>query len=93
MSIKLPEIIKMIRAQFLIGIVFPLVVGTLTAMSISGSFHVPGFFLVMLMGIGLHLATDVYNDIYDTKQGADTKETNDVIRIVAAQGFSWKNHF
>jgi len=73
MSIKLPEIYKMIRAQFLIGIVFPLVVGTLTAMSISGSFHVPGFLLVMLMGLGLHLATDVYNDIYDTKQGADTK--------------------
>ena len=73
MSINLPEIIKMIRAQFLIGIVFPLVVGTLTAMSISGSFHVPGFLLVMLMGLGLHLATDVYNDIYDTKQGADTK--------------------
>ncbi|HUS99044.1 MAG TPA: prenyltransferase, partial [Candidatus Thermoplasmatota archaeon] len=73
MSIKVPEIFKMIRAQFLIGIVFPLIVGTLTAISISGSFHVPGFFLVMLMGLGLHLATDVYNDIYDTKQGADTK--------------------
>ncbi len=27
----------------------------------------------MIMGLGLHLATDVYNDIYDTKQGADTK--------------------
>lgn len=62
----------MIRVQFLIGIVFPLLVGTLTAISISGSFQVPGFFLVMLMGLGLHLATDVYNDIYDTKQGADT---------------------
>jgi len=73
MSIKPHEIFKMIRAQFLIGIVFPLVVGTLTVMSITGSFHVPGFLLVMLMGLGLHLATDVYNDIYDTKQGADTK--------------------
>jgi 1,4-dihydroxy-2-naphthoate octaprenyltransferase len=72
MSIKVPENFKMIRAQFLIGIVFPLIVGTLTAISISGSFQVPGFFLVMLMGLGLHLATDVYNDIYDTKQGADT---------------------
>jgi 1,4-dihydroxy-2-naphthoate octaprenyltransferase len=71
MSIKVPENFKMIRAQFLIGIVFPLIVGTLTAISISGSFQVPGFFLVMLMGLGLHLATDVYNDIYDTKQGAD----------------------
>jgi 1,4-dihydroxy-2-naphthoate octaprenyltransferase len=72
MIIKLPQSLKMIRVQFLIGIVFPLLVGTLTAISISGSFQVPGFFLVMLMGLGLHLATDVYNDIYDTKQGADT---------------------
>ncbi|MBE3120874.1 MAG: prenyltransferase [Thermoplasmata archaeon] len=64
----------MIRAQFLIGIVFPLLVGTLTAISISGTFRLSGFILVMLMGLGLHLATDVYNDIYDTKQGADKKE-------------------
>jgi 1,4-dihydroxy-2-naphthoate octaprenyltransferase len=73
MDIKLLEIFKLLRAQFLVGIVFPLIVGTLTAFSISGSFHFPGFILVMLMGLGLHLATDVYNDIYDTKQGADTK--------------------
>jgi 1,4-dihydroxy-2-naphthoate octaprenyltransferase len=73
MNVKPLEIIKMLRVQFLIGIVFPLIVGTLTAFSISGSFRIPGFFLVMLMGLGLHLATDVYNDIYDTKQGADIK--------------------
>jgi 1,4-dihydroxy-2-naphthoate octaprenyltransferase len=73
MNVKVPEIFKMLRVQFLIGIVFPMIVGTLTAMSISGSFHIPGFFLVIIMGLGLHLATDVYNDIYDTKQGADTK--------------------
>ena len=73
MNVKPLEILKMLRAQFLIGIVFPLIVGTLTAFSISGSFRAPGFFLVMIMGLGLHLATDVYNDIYDTKQGADIK--------------------
>ncbi len=73
MNVKPLEILKMLRAQFLVGIVFPLIVGTLTAFSISGSFHAPGFFLVLIMGLGLHLATDVYNDIYDTKQGADIK--------------------
>jgi 1,4-dihydroxy-2-naphthoate octaprenyltransferase len=73
MNVKVSEIFKMLRAQFLIGIVIPLVVGTLIAMSISGSFHLLGFFLVIIMGLGLHLATDVYNDIYDTKQGADIK--------------------
>lgn len=73
MNVKPLEILKMLRVQFLIGIVFPLIVGTLTAFSISGFFRVPGFFLAMFMGFGLHLATDVYNDIYDTKQGADIK--------------------
>ena len=68
-----PNIFQMIRAQFLIGIVIPLSVGTLTAISISGSFHLPGFLLVMIIGLGLHIATDVYNDIYDTKQDADKK--------------------
>ena len=73
MNVKPLEILKMLRAQFLIGIVFPLIVGTLTAFSISGFFRASGFFFVMIMGLGLHLATDVYNDIYDTKQGADIK--------------------
>ncbi len=75
MDEKDPNIFQMIRAQFLIGIVIPLVIGTLTAVFISGSFHPLGFFLVMIVGLGLHMATDVYNDIYDTKQGADQKET------------------
>jgi 1,4-dihydroxy-2-naphthoate polyprenyltransferase len=63
----------MIRAQFLIGIIIPLSIGTITAISISDSFNLLGFLLVMILGLGLHIATDVYNDIYDTKQGADTK--------------------
>ena len=70
-----PDILQMIRAQFLIGIVIPLAIGTLTAVFVSGSFHIPGFLLVMIIGLGLHMATDVYNDIYDTKQGADQKVT------------------
>jgi 1,4-dihydroxy-2-naphthoate polyprenyltransferase len=73
MDDKDPSILQMIRAQFLIGIVIPLSIGTLTAISISGSFHFEGFLLILLVGLGLHMATDVYNDIYDTKQGADQK--------------------
>jgi 1,4-dihydroxy-2-naphthoate octaprenyltransferase len=73
MNDKDPSIFQMIRAQFLIGIVIPLSIGTLTAISISGSFHLPGFLFVLFVGLGLHMATNVYNDIYDTKQGADQK--------------------
>lgn len=73
MSNKDTNIFQIIRVQFLIGIIIPLSIGTLTAISISGSFYVPGFILVITIGLGLHMATDVYNDIYDTKQGADQK--------------------
>lgn len=68
-----PSILQMVRAQFLIGIVIPLTIGTLTAIAVSGVFHVAGFLLVLVVGLGLHVSTDVYNDIYDTRQGADTK--------------------
>lgn len=73
MKQKEPNILQMMRAQFLIGIIIPLSIGTLTAIYISKTFHLLGFFLVMITGLGLHVATDVYNDIYDTKQGADKK--------------------
>jgi 1,4-dihydroxy-2-naphthoate octaprenyltransferase len=71
-----PGILQMIRAQFLIGIIIPLTIGTLIAFAISRVFHLEGFLLVLVIGLGLHVSTDVYNDIYDTKQGADTKESN-----------------
>jgi 1,4-dihydroxy-2-naphthoate octaprenyltransferase len=61
----------MVRVQFLIGILIPLIVGTLISVIISGSFHVWGFVFVVITGLGLHLATNVYNDIYDTVQGVD----------------------
>jgi len=66
----------MVRAQFLIGIVFPLTIGTLISVLITGSLRVWNFILVLIIGLGLHLATDVYNDIYDTLQGADTPSSN-----------------
>lgn len=73
MKQKEPNILQMMRAQFLIGIIIPLSIGTLTAISLSESFNLLGFLLVMILGLGLHIAADVYNDIYDTKQGADKK--------------------
>ncbi|MDZ7264359.1 MAG: prenyltransferase [candidate division KSB1 bacterium] len=66
-----PNILQMARAPFLSSIISPLLAGTLLSVAISGSFSVLGFVFVLLMGIGLHVATNVYNDIYDTRQGTD----------------------
>jgi 1,4-dihydroxy-2-naphthoate octaprenyltransferase len=71
MSSKKPSILQMARAPFLSSIISPLVAGSLLAISINNSVNVLGFLFVLIMGIGLHVATNVYNDIYDTIQGTD----------------------
>ena len=76
MRSKEPTIFKMMRAPFLSSIISPLVAGTLLAFSITGSFNLLGFIFVLIVGVGLHIATNVYNDIYDTKQGTDKINVN-----------------
>lgn len=73
---KEPSILKMIRAPFLSSIISPLLAGTLLAILINNSINVLGFLFVLIMGIGLHIATNVYNDIYDTIQGTDKINVN-----------------
>src|SRR6056297_1170751 len=68
---KDPSILQMIRAPFLSSIIVPLVTGTLLSAKITGNFGVVEFILVLITGLGLHIATNVYNDIYDTIQGTD----------------------
>jgi len=62
---------QMARAPFLSSIISPLIAGTLLAIAINNSVNILGFLFVLIMGIGLHVATNVYNDIYDTLQGTD----------------------
>lgn len=64
-----PGFMQMIRAPFLSSIIAPLIAGTLVAVIVSGSFSPIGFALLLVMGVGLHIATNVYNDIHDTIQG------------------------
>jgi 1,4-dihydroxy-2-naphthoate octaprenyltransferase len=71
MNDRKPGLLRMIRAPFLSSILAPLVAGTLLSVLITGAFSLPGFLLVLIMGVGLHAATNVYNDIYDTLQGSD----------------------
>lgn len=68
---KKPGIAKMIRAHFLTSIISPLILGTLLAVHLNGRLEVLSFIVVLITGIGLHVATNVYNDIYDTIQGTD----------------------
>ncbi|HEX9972208.1 MAG TPA: prenyltransferase [bacterium] len=68
---KRPNMMQMARAPFLSSIISPLIAGTLLAIAINNSVNILGFLFVLIMGIGLHVATNVYNDIYDTLQGTD----------------------
>lgn len=68
---KKPGIAKMVRAQFLSSIIAPLVAGSLLANHLTDQFLMSNFLIVLMIGIGLHVATNVYNDIYDTLQGTD----------------------
>lgn len=68
---KPAEIIRMLRAPFFSSILAPMCVGLLIAFIISNEFNVLGALFVLIMGLGLHGATNVYNDIYDTLQGTD----------------------
>jgi 1,4-dihydroxy-2-naphthoate octaprenyltransferase len=71
MNKELPSLMQMTRAPFLSSIIAPLITGTLLCMKINGALNIPGFVLVLITGVGLHVATNVYNDIYDTIQGTD----------------------
>jgi len=66
-----PGIAKMVRAQFLSSIIAPIVIGTLWSAGVNESFNIINFIVVLITAIGLHVATNVYNDIYDTIQGTD----------------------
>jgi len=66
-----PSLAQMIRAPFFSSILAPIWTGTLLAVIISDQFNIYSFILVTIMGLMLHTATNVYNDIYDTIQGTD----------------------
>ena len=71
MKSKNPSFFQIIRAPFLSSIYAPLLIGTFAAVYVSNSYSIWGFIYVFIMGTGLHIATNVYNDIYDTIQGTD----------------------
>ncbi len=77
MSKNRPGLLTIVRAPGLIATFFPLVIGTAVAVMITEDFRVAGAFLAALVGISLHVSMNVYNDIYDTKQGSDCLESSE----------------
>jgi 1,4-dihydroxy-2-naphthoate octaprenyltransferase len=71
MATSRPGLFALMRAPFFSSIFAPLLAGTLLAVLARGEFSLAGFVAVMVMGVGLHAATNVYNDIFDTLQGTD----------------------
>ncbi|MEF8874728.1 MAG: prenyltransferase [Candidatus Thermoplasmatota archaeon] len=67
----------MARAPFLFAIVAPLVISTFLSVHITGRLNLLGLVFASLMGLSLHVTTNVYNDIYDTKQGADSSRSSE----------------
>lgn len=76
MNAAKPNFFIMIRAPFLSSIISPIIFSTFLAWHISGQFLWVHFILVLILGICLHIATNVYNDIYDTIQGTDKINVN-----------------
>ncbi len=77
MSGKKPNLLEMARAPFLFAIIVPLAISTLLSVHITGRLDLLGLVFASLVGISLHISTNVYNDIYDTKQGADTSRSSE----------------
>jgi len=76
MTREKPNLLEMARAPFLFAIVVPLTISTLLSVHITQNLNVLGLLFASMVGIGLHISTNVYNDIYDTKQGADTSRSS-----------------
>lgn len=71
-----PGPFTIVRAPGLIATFFPLTIGTAAVVASTGEFSAIGAFLAAVVGISLHLSMNVYNDIFDTRQGSDTLESS-----------------
>ncbi len=75
MKVRTPGFLQIIRAPFLFAILVPLFIGTITSISITGKFNFIGFLFACFIGLSLHISTNVYNDIHDTRNRADNLES------------------
>lgn len=70
-----PGIFEIIRAYGLLAMLVPLTISTAIAVIVTGGFDPLGLFFAAVVGFSIHISMNIYNDIYDTKQGCDTLES------------------
>jgi len=71
-----PTFFNLVRGHGLIAMLAPLLISTSTTYMITNEIYILNFFLACIVGFSLHISMNVYNDIYDTKQGSDTLESS-----------------
>jgi len=76
MASDISIVIKAMRLQGLLATVSPLVVGTVAAVTVTGELLPAALALAALVGFSLHVSMNVYNDVYDTRQGSDSIESS-----------------
>ncbi len=75
MANKQPTLFEISRAPFLFAIIVPLTISTALSVKINQELDIVGLLFAFIVGLGLHVSTNIYNDIHDTKQGADTSNS------------------
>ena len=63
--------IRALRAPFFQAVLVPLALGTAVAWGRTGQFHLGYFLLAVVGGVLLHAGTNLANDYFDHKSGAD----------------------
>jgi len=75
MTDECPGTFEMIRAYGLLAMLAPLVISASVTVIVTGGFSAQGLLLAAVVGFSIHISMNIYNDIYDTKQGCDTLES------------------
>jgi 1,4-dihydroxy-2-naphthoate octaprenyltransferase len=75
MADECPGTFEMIRAYGLLAMLVPLTISAAIVVIVNGGFDPLGLLLAAVVGFSIHISMNIYNDIYDTKQGCDTIES------------------
>lgn len=73
--VKIPVLLRELRAQFLPASVLPVLLGTAMAFARAGAFDAPAFALTLAAVVLVHLGTNVSNDYFDHRSGNDAFNT------------------
>lgn len=75
MADECPSTFELIRAYGLLAMLVPLTISTAIAVLVTGGLSLWGLFFASVVGFSIHISMNIYNDIYDTKQGCDTLDS------------------